>query len=115
MSSYFDKAQGEIKDDFSRIEEVEKTVIRDVSLVTGDREFPDDLRKEIQGLISVWRYDSPKGREESDMLRLSWLIVELHEKFHQVAMRKIKTRFGRFSNNPDNDLFQREESLKDKA
>ena len=115
MSSYFDSAAREVADDFDSIIGVEKRVISDVLLVTGDREFPDDLREKIVGLIAVWQYEcaknlpATKGREHSDALRYSALIERLHDAFHEVAQRGIVTRFGRLSDRPSGILAARDE------
>mgnify|MGYP001605286391 CR=1 FL=1 len=60
MSSYFDSLNAELRQLFeqgkvpplfwsSHYEPLEDRVVRTCSLVTGDREFPDDLREKIQG------------------------------------------------------------------
>src|SRR5260370_14036337 len=69
MTAYFDAATREVttyasafKDDdeaFLRaVALVEAAVIADVTRLTGDREFPDDLRESILGDIAVWRVDA---------------------------------------------------------
>ena len=40
---------------------IEARVVRHVNLVTGDREFPDDLREQIQGIIAVCGVTTPEG------------------------------------------------------
>lgn len=120
MSSYFDEAQREVADDFSSIAAVEKRVIRDVLLVTGDREFPDDLREAIVGEIAVYRYETfnddlppTRGHDMDEVSRMSHLIERLHERFHELARRGIVTRFGRLSDRPSGILAAREEYEKE--
>src|SRR3546814_13072141 len=51
-------------DDFVEVViEIEARVISAVSLTTGDREFPDDLRQQIQGIIAVHAVRSEERRE----------------------------------------------------
>lgn len=123
MSSYFDAAVTEIaavqteeEDAFMEVlESVEARVIRDVNLVTGDREFPDDLRGRIQLLIvehavrpspNLW-HAKPDGRARR--ARSSRLIEELHDAFHDVARRRHETRFGRLMDDPAYILELRED------
>jgi hypothetical protein len=69
MSSYFDaksRALAEVAgaDDetfLANLEAIEAALIADVNLATGDREFPDDLRERIQGLIATCRAFDPPG------------------------------------------------------
>lgn len=119
MSRYFDQFERIISDDFSQIVEIENRVKKDVLLVTGDLDFPDDLRQSIVGAISIYGYESSTGIETtgnkfSDASRRSRLISELHSLFHEVAERHIKTRFGSLSDNPERILRLRDEYIKNR-
>src|SRR5229473_1519735 len=118
MSNYFDdldkqvhqinfQFEGDVYDVNAFVEEVarlEDKVIEVISLVVGDREFPDDLRQRILGIIAIHRLrgipDVDKGgfhavaRGFTEQLRRSALFSQLHSAFHDVARRRIRTRFG---------------------
>ena len=64
MSSYFDdkvsqvratveSAQGDFRQIWASVADIERKTIKEVCLVTGDREFPDDLREKIMGIIAT--------------------------------------------------------------
>ncbi len=130
MTSYFDALRVEVRktsevtndEDFlSAVEEIEAGVIADVNLITGDREFPDDLREKIQRLIAfhqtkVMRDLPPtRARELNLRMRRSQLIQELHSAFHEVGSRRIKTRFGILSDHPRSNLSMRESYEKERG
>jgi len=116
MTSYFDDLREKVRESSRTvdsdveflldIEDIEREVIKDVSRVTGDREFPEDLRVTIQGLIAVHKTEVTAGvpptraREMNLRMRRSQLVQELHNAFHEVGYRRIKTRFGVLSDNP---------------
>ncbi len=116
MTSYFDDLRREVveasktaedDDEFlSTIERIEARVISDINLVTGDREFPDDLRERIQSLIARGQTKVIEGlppthhRDENVLMRCSFLLEELHTAFHVVGGRRIQTRFGVLSDHP---------------
>lgn len=133
MSSYFDELSTELNslfkkytglDDFREpvasvkffidYRMLEEQVIKTVSLCTGDREFPDDLREKIQGIIAVKRVfgvDNNPNEKNLDMLlavKNSELLSSLHSAFHEVASKRIATRFGLLSDNPDGILKRRD-------
>ena len=124
MTSYFDDLRTEVRNISTvsqndaefllSLEEIEHGVIRDVNYITGDREFPEDLREKIQGLIAVHRTqvmrDEPptRARELNLRMRRSQLLQELHSAFHEVGFRRIKTRFGVLSDNPRVNCLMRE-------
>ena len=124
MTSYFDDLRTEVRNISTvsqndaefllDVEEIERGVIRDVNYITGDREFPEDLREKIQGLIAVHRTqvmrDEPptRARELNLRMRRSQLLQELHSAFHEVGFRRIKTRFGVLSDNPRVNCLMRE-------
>lgn len=118
MSSYFDRLAKEADEAIhshanpqEAVAAIEAGMIREVTLVTGDREFPDDLRQQILTQIARWHIGTHAGLspmaealEWFQDLKSSRLITELHSLFHAVASRRIKTRFGGFSDNPAGDL-----------
>ena len=93
----------------------ESEAIKTVSLATGDREFPDDLRQKIQGLIARWRLQFITGELQKESVEwlqavsYSRLLQELHSAFHEVASRRVKTRFGMLSDSPSHILALRRE------
>lgn len=125
MTSYFDDASRlvrEIPRDLSRdeylarIAEVERPIVLDVNLCTGDREFPDDLREKIQGIIAVKslfrQTEIPCSDEAVDWaltLHYSSLIEDLHSAFHALASRRAETRWGRWSDSPRANLVARKD------
>ena len=128
MSSYFDSKVKMISDysrdvngDFGklreRVETIEEVMGTEVSLVTGDREFPDDLREKIMGLLATQAVyevvsDLPPTRKALEYLKAthtSVLLDSLHSVFHEVARRRIQTRFGMLSDSPTHILVIRED------
>lgn len=88
---------------------IEGGVIRKVLLVTGDREFPDDLREAILGDIAVHSLDrrwmdppSPLREPEWNPGEVEWLaqtgysnlIERLIKHFRSLADRRLSHRFG---------------------
>lgn len=128
MSSYFDskvsmirKLSDEVQGDFGklreRVEVIEEVMGTEVCLVTGDREFPDDLREKIMGLLATQAVyevvpDLPPTRKALEYLKAthsSVLVESLHSVFHEVARRRIKTRFGILTDSPTHILLIRED------
>jgi hypothetical protein len=122
MTSYFDKAEREAShltflDADSYLEAmaaVEEPVIHDVTLNTGDREFPDDLRERILGIIAVKAVRGPGGlpttartRDYVLSVRRSELLADLHSAFHALASRRVKCRWGFWSDSPSQNLLSR--------
>lgn len=121
MSSYFDTASAKIRDTWddlngqpvneilNTIRKIESGVISEIIIIAGDREFPDDLRKEICECIannaiipeslSACGFMT-RGQGLSECLKQSQLVEKLHDIFHKVAQRRIETRFGRLSDHP---------------
>lgn len=93
---------------------LEEQVIKTVSFCTGDREFPDDLRERIQGIIAVkcvFGGDGRGNKKNLDMLmamRTSELFAQLHSAFHEVASRRVETRFGLLDDNPESIVKRRD-------
>ena len=125
MTSYFDDLRTEVRtasklsstdgEFLAELEELEASAIADINLVTGDREFPDDLRERIQRLIAVGQTRLIEGqpptrhRIENLMMRRSHLLEELHSAFHEVGSRRIQTRFGILSDHPRVNLSMRDD------
>ena len=126
MTSYFadhssqvSEAAGTAMDDKAFlffISNIEREVIPEINLVTGDREFPDDLREKIQGIIAMHRTTSvgdvqPRQRavDMATTVRMCPLISELHRAFHEVGTRRHRTRFGILSDNPTVILAMRDD------
>jgi len=118
MSSYFDKAEREAAESIEDAKAIEAAVIADVNLITGDREFPDDLRQKIQKAIALLRIESvngaTKGKEWYESLGNSKLLSTLHSLFHEVAQARIETRFGILNDRPSSILSMRDEYTKEK-
>jgi hypothetical protein len=135
MTAYWDSLRSEVSDaarersdnDFvDTVIDIEARVIREVSLTTGDREFPDDLRSEIQGLVALHAIDpgrellAGRGSELANARARAWLLTmrysilldELHRAFHRVAERRPTNRFdGHFSDDPMSFLRARHAAL----
>ena len=126
MSSYFDALSREIAElaDQDRGDEefifevikVEERLYADVTAITGDREFPDDLREKIMGVFAVWGIYQPgklpiSSKAEQFLLfsKCSEAVESIHELFHDLARRRIQTRFGLLSDNPTQIALLREE------
>lgn len=129
MSSYFDEATREVAEAAERFErdegflqacaEIEERVYRKVTLVTGDREFPDDLRERILSAFAVQSIRQhgdekilpPPARAVEYVLatRGSQVIDSVHELFHELARRGTHARFGWLSDSPTQILMLRDE------
>ncbi len=124
MTAYFDEKAREareicrrFKDDSAMLEtlaELEEPMIHEVSLLTGDREFPDELRERIQTAIALYRVKQPapdlpenKGPDWARTMRESGLVERLHSLFHEVAGRRIRTRHGLLLDSPIGFLRER--------
>jgi hypothetical protein len=124
MSSYFDEKSrrvGELEcsqeEDFiASVAEIEQQLIQDVVLVAGDRQFPQDLREKIMCLIAEWHvghYAELEPRPEAvkfvACMRMSELVERMHGLFHEVARRRIVTRFGLLNDHPRSIIDRRDE------
>lgn len=131
MTAYWDALRSEVQDASQRpdnefveiVINIEARVIRTVSLTTGDREFPDDLRQQIQGVIAVHAVDPGRYVFEQPSAELAnarskaWLLTmrssimldELHRAFHRVGERRAANRYdGYFTDDPASFLRARE-------
>lgn len=125
MTSYFDVRESLIRDlsstcgadgaSFIRgLIAFENETVNEINLVTGDREFPHAWRERIQACIATRRLyiqDIPNERaiEYAVAVRLSSLLGDLHNLFHQLARERIETRFGWLTDNPRDILKRRDE------
>ena len=129
MSSYFDQLSREVRDAADQhveestdnlfldaVQAIEERMYRDVTQVTGDREFPEDLREQILTALAVHGIYQPgfvpvpeRARQTTLVTGISNAIEEVHSLFHEVARRGIDTRFGRLSDSPTHILALRED------
>lgn len=126
MSSYFDKKSAEVaeaSDLFSSertfidaVADIEATLIKDVTLVVGDREFPSDLREKAMSLIAQWHVGSHAGLPPMTeavqylaVARCSELVDRMHSLFHELATRRIHTRFGMLNDHPVDMIHRRDD------
>lgn len=113
MTAYFDDLRAEVRELpqegwLAALGAIEKRVAQEVMLVTGDREFPSDLREKILDTINMKAvYDlseavpaTKKAVKYAEATRSSGLLEALHSLFHTVASRRVKTRFGFLSDSP---------------
>lgn len=124
MSSYFDNLSRKVSevprepsDSFiTAVAAIERSMIDDVVLVAGDREFPPLLRESIMSAIAKWHVGTyagleptPKAKEYALSLCMSELVEHMHDIFHQVARLRAVTRFGMLSDNPKDILNRRDD------
>lgn len=127
MSSYFDdktRRVSEAGDSFRgddesylrAVADIEAELIHDVTLAVGDREFPADLRDKAMALIARWHVGTfatlrplQEALTRCIVMRSSELVEEMHSLFHQVASRRIFTRFGMLSDHPRDIWHRRDE------
>jgi len=116
MTAYFDEKMSKVSaaarllDDegefLMAVEDVEEPMIREVSLLTGDREFPEDLRERMQSAIAnrqvklVPGQPPTRARQEAFVMKESSLVTTLHSLFHELAGRRIRTRHGLLLDSP---------------
>lgn len=131
MTAYFDDLRREVADFpaedpanwIQQLGDIERRVVQEVQLVTGDREFPDDLREKILGAIATKTvYDlsdvvtaSKDAVAYATCTKCSDLLETLHSLFHQVANRRVQTRFGLLSDSPRAILKSRTSHDRDRA
>jgi hypothetical protein len=125
MSSYFDDKNRKVAEAFQNngldeflkeLKEIEAEVYADVTLLTGDPEFPDDMREKIMQVLAVAGVYQPEGLSAPERavdwaiaIGSSRMIEALHDLFHEVAGRRVETRFGLLSDNPRFDRERRDE------
>jgi hypothetical protein len=123
MSSYFDELDSHISDlvrthtgtdtaILSLVADIEDAVMATVYAAILDKEFPGDLRLRAIGVMRDWalrgdpaaRVPGSAGNDEPRRwflsVRYSRLLAELHSFFHDVARRRIQTRFGLLFDSP---------------
>jgi len=125
MTAYFDDLEREARELSERasddqeflvgLEGLEARLTRDVTLNTGDREFPDELREKALSVIALQAVTGgplyaqqpllhEKARRMALATRRSTLVGSLHSLFHRLAGARIKTRFGLWSDDPAGNL-----------
>ena len=128
MSSYFDELNRKVaqaaedhesdEDFLVELMVIEGDLYHDVTRFTGDREFPDDLRERIMGMFAVKGVFQPgytpipeRAADYALATRSSLLVEDMHDFFHDVARRRVLTRFGLLSDHPkfDGDRRDRED------
>jgi hypothetical protein len=112
MTAFFDDIAKQVSaladhDFINQLIQIEQELVRTVSLVTGDREFPEAHREKIQGIIAVRAIQpvpdflvNKKQKEMAEMMHYSELVAELHGAFHALASERIETRFGMLYDDP---------------
>lgn len=115
MTAFFDDLRREVSDIkaadradwLAKVAAIEAPVIETVRRVASDHEFPADLRQKIVATIASEAVVDTKGlpgRQEAKdyawAVKMSGLLEALHSLFHQVASRRIRTRFGLLSDSP---------------
>ncbi len=127
MSSYFDKFDREVRglrvempDDGEFVKalgEMEQTMYRDVTAISGDREFPETFREKMlnafalesvmPGTLPVLK-PAARAVEMVALLGASLVSRTLHEYHHQLTRERIGTRFGYLSDSPTQNLLLRD-------
>jgi len=119
MTAYFDDLNREIRelpsDDLwiAKLSLIENKVVQEIKLVIDYQEFPVDLREKIFSVMENTVYLSSEAREDALASRHSDLIESLHSSFHELARRRIKTRFGLMLDSPRGILILKEEFEKE--
>lgn len=126
MSSYFDALAREVAEAHATadtpeacleaVQAIEARLYQDVTQVTGDREFPDDLRERMLGVLAVKAVYQPGALPVPEKAR-RWVVEcgssraveDLHDLFHELARRRLVTRFGLLGDHPPSILARREE------
>ncbi len=103
------------------VEAAERDMMDDVVLIAEDEEFPSKLKsKMIQASqdLGVWKTDNDVDTDDEKqqvrtervlMHRTSLLIGVLHNLFHILDRKKIKTRFGMLTDDPHDMLSRRKD------
>jgi hypothetical protein len=112
MTAFFDDIAKQVSslgdhDFIDQLIQIERELIRTVSLATGDREFPESHREKIQGIIAVKGIQpvstlpvNEKQKEIAEMMHYSELAMELHSAFHALGRERRQTRFGMLFDDP---------------
>ena len=125
MTAYFDDRAREIREAarhmsdaefLQNMSEIEADLFADVTRVTGDIEFPVDLRHKLLGIFasqSVWQPgEVPIPKRATDHVRAkraSFVLDDVRVVFRELAARELDTRFGRLSDSPTQIALQRAE------
>ena len=134
MTAYWDDLAREVRDavqlpvdDFvETVIDIETRVIRTVSLTTGDREFPDELRVRLQSILMLSSIDytrfacnrpgdqNVRSRSWLLTMRSSRLINDLHAAFHDVAAGRHPNRYDtHFTDDPTSFLRARDAATRE--
>lgn len=125
MSSYFDALSREARNAaenhesdeafFDAIVAIDRRLYEDVIHLIGDIEFPDDLRHAMLGAFAVHSVFQPgnvpvpkKARMRVLTYRGSHVVEIMHDLFHDLARRRIQTRFGFLNDSPSYMLVLRD-------
>lgn len=117
MSSYFDAMSREVAQAAEDAEQnavfltalidIEERLFREVTAITGDREFPEDLREKMLGVLVMQAVYQPgrlsmprKAVERALCCQSSRAVEDMHDLFHELARRRVETRFGRWNDSP---------------
>jgi hypothetical protein len=94
-----------------RLTAIERHLAAEALRLADDTEFPPDLAQAIRecvAALSVSPADSPAqpfGAQQAVVLHTSPMLTQLHELFHELARRRVTTRFGLLTDDPhDNAL-----------
>lgn len=104
MSSYFDALQREVREAADRheddaafleaVSDIEGRMYADVTAITGDREFPDEMREKMLGVLATVAVYQPtdlpipeRARELVLRCRYSRAVEDMHELHHDLARR----------------------------
>lgn len=115
MTAFFDDLRREVSDIkaedreawLTQVAAIEAPVIETVCRVTSDPEFPEDLREKILVVVATKAVADANtlparqgAKDYAWVTKMSGLLEALHSLFHQVASRRIRTRFGLLSDSP---------------
>ncbi len=132
MSSYFDKFDREVRqlaqdtrgsdEQFLlQLKQLEATMIKTCELFAGDIDTPDDIRQAVIACIALnqVRYEGgdflgdstgpSQGAQHAMCCKSSQLSHEMHSLFHDIARRRIETRYGLVMDNPEHAVRMRDQ------
>ncbi len=116
MTVYFDEKETLVKEG-ADIVAVEKIVKKDIRLVAGDKDTPNNIREMLLAIIAIHQYEFIVGDKDLAMRKpkqsyvtygQSDLITALHRAFHGITMLQIKTCYGIMGDDPEQHLAKRD-------
>ncbi len=122
MTSYWDEKEQMIYEGMD-IVKVEAGVIRDVNLVAGDIDTPEEIREQLMKIIALNQHTfmigdedhgSAKAKRSYQMSKHSRLLSLLHSAFHEIGRKEIKYRYCVLRDNPQRFLNSRNAWVKKK-